>query len=200
MFTAYDVPARSCRAGCHWCCYEPVEAFPAEIKLASWGIVHARRDQQVEIFSRLGAWTEAYRAAELHLRPLDFDAYRHAQLLCPFCLDGLCAIYEVRPLNCRLFASCSDPETCRPTRTVHEDIPKAIEVCAAAILALSKIGAPRVYRFQHAVEAIAHYSKIAPHEPEHIWDVEKNGLAEGFLGGSPRMAGVQRAYRMLTEQ
>ncbi|WP_074766987.1 YkgJ family cysteine cluster protein [Magnetospirillum fulvum] len=69
----------ACAPGCGWCCHQPVEASTIEVlAIAAW--LRERPDAAL-LRSRLAAWSGGR--------------------ICPFLVEGGCAIYSVRPLKCR---------------------------------------------------------------------------------------------------
>jgi len=84
--------AAACAAGCGWCCHQPVEASTIEV-LAIAAYLRSRPDAAV-LRARLFAWSGGR--------------------ICPFLVDGACAIYPFRPLKCRGLYQ-PDPRWCMAT-------------------------------------------------------------------------------------
>ena len=94
------VPKFECKPGCHDCC--GIVPFSASEMAAAQKI---RPLEQWEAFQK-GSWVP--RAA--------LEGFR-----CPFISGGGCAIYEVRPMVCRLFGAVDDklltcPHGCGPAK------------------------------------------------------------------------------------
>ena len=99
-----EVPL-ACAPGCHDCCQiMPTAAAPEIVpileRVCSWP-----KEEREGLRERLSKYVEA---AEPH-RAEGFLRFRRD---CPFLADGLCAIYEVRPLFCRGLSS-ENPDLCR---------------------------------------------------------------------------------------
>jgi Fe-S-cluster containining protein len=90
-----------CKPGCTYCCTYRVEALPAEIFLIAQEL-HKRPAE--ELAATTGRLREHASKAK-GLRP------EHHNLTCPFLVDSMCSIYEVRPFGCRRFNSL-DVEQC----------------------------------------------------------------------------------------
>jgi len=85
---APDEPA-ACAAGCGWCCHQPVEVSTAEALAIAAAL---RLDPDAARW--LAGWTGGR--------------------LCPFLVEGACAIYPIRPLKCRGLYQ-PDPRWCMAT-------------------------------------------------------------------------------------
>ena len=84
-----------CRRGCNHCCYGLVKVGMAEARLIAdsddidWGRVRERakavKDKTVQDVHKLGS-------------------------PCPLLVDGVCSVYEVRPIRCRSYWSVSEAD------------------------------------------------------------------------------------------
>ena len=119
----------SCEAGCTACCRHLVPLAPAEWRRL--GELLDRLDAAdsagvAKRWDRLWEQLEAAGISELlleladdpHAVPHDgrlwlASAYRRAGVDCPFLVEGLCTIYDERPLACRLHLSTRPPAECR---------------------------------------------------------------------------------------
>lgn len=109
-------PAPACRKGCHFCCHAWVSATPPEIFLVANTLRDRHRTDLATLIERLGA-------ATADTRGLDQTARHATRQACALLVDGLCSVYQARPINCRAFASLS-LEKCEETfRLGGEDIP-----------------------------------------------------------------------------
>jgi Fe-S-cluster containining protein len=107
----------SCRAGCHACCYHIVETTAVEAEII-------RRYARVELDSkaRLSVLTKIENGERYYPGPISFEEnysdhvtqkYLDSHIPCPFLFEqGLCMIYQVRPMNCRKHMVFSDPDLC----------------------------------------------------------------------------------------
>jgi len=116
----------SCRQGCAHCCYylvpvSPAEAFHLEREMRTLpppqqrAIVGVFRMAGRRLLKRLPEYqaerSDTHRSAERLQRLSDWYASLH--LACPFLMNNLCAIYNLRPLACREYWVTSDPDCCR---------------------------------------------------------------------------------------
>jgi Fe-S-cluster containining protein len=109
-----------CGPGCHWCCYLPVRASAPEADLiaAYLGSNLAKQGLQ-DLKARLEVWLNWHRE-ELprHITGADISkTYLLHGPPCPFLSSGLCDIYPVRPMGCRVHYS-SDAARCGPEAPV----------------------------------------------------------------------------------
>ena len=105
-----------CGPGCHWCCYLPVRASAPEAVLISAYLDSVlTKDGLLILKSRLEAWLR-WHMEELPRHITGVDVSKVYQLHgppCPFLIGGLCDIYPVRPMGCRVHFSF-DPVRCGP--------------------------------------------------------------------------------------
>jgi Fe-S-cluster containining protein len=102
-----------CRAGCAWCCYEPVYADQREAELIAERVSRMPAADQERIREATRAWVATFIASPLVGVPdphvLD---YRRLRLACPLLKDGQCSVYEDRPLGCRAHIAQRTAELC----------------------------------------------------------------------------------------
>lgn len=82
----------ACRKGCSYCCYSYVMVLPPEVFRIAEQVRSGRAGTPV-------ASVVAERAVPL--RGLDTKARTGAKLPCPLLENGMCSVYEVRPIVCR---------------------------------------------------------------------------------------------------
>ena len=129
----------TCDKGCCSCCFhwvEDVNSFEAEI-IAHYirenmpdkipQIKNSCIEDQAEL-ERLYALVQEKLTQEQDETIDEIDlllsVFYQARRLCPLCgSDGLCMIYPVRPLTCRIYMSFSDPGLCDPSYINDEYIP-----------------------------------------------------------------------------
>lgn len=129
----------TCGKRCCSCCFhwvEDVNSFEAEI-MAHYisinmpdkipHIIKSCIEDQAEL-ERLYALVQKRLAREQDEAIDEIDlllsVFYQARRLCPLCgSDGLCMIYPVRPLTCRIYMSFSDPGLCDPSYINDEYIP-----------------------------------------------------------------------------
>lgn len=121
----------SCVKGCSACCSEPVMVNEAEARLIVSSIPAAKLPAVKE---RTRVWLQKVSAAGLLPNPephvLDWLA---AEAVCPLLENGLCLVYEHRPLGCRYHTARDNPQLCfsRETRleqryAINKELPTLI--------------------------------------------------------------------------
>lgn len=110
--SAADGKPVTCRAGCFFCCKEPVFAEEREV---FWLLESMSEHERTVLTLRTGIWLAKFLSSGLigEERP-DAHVYRAKLLWCPL-LDstsGLCRVYDRRPVECRLFMTFMDPGGC----------------------------------------------------------------------------------------
>ena len=112
--TGADVP---CRMGCNWCCRLPIQATTPEGVLAAEYIrKNLGAEEAAALFARIKGWLDWFSKDFQTLAQsgkVPRDIYMKHGPGCPFLVDGLCAIYPVRPMGCRVHFS-RDEALCRP--------------------------------------------------------------------------------------
>ncbi len=105
----------TCSKGCSSCCSEPVYSRESEVDFIVGKISKAwTRQEKDALEARTEAWKDRFVAAGF----LDVDTpkvmpYRASKNPCPLlAADGSCSIYEIRPLECRLFIATGPREAC----------------------------------------------------------------------------------------
>lgn len=89
----------SCRKKCSYCCYQAVDLFDMEFEL------YADMYKSGKILINI----EQLKKSENHHTVDDFIK---EPLACVFLKDGLCSIYDVRPISCRKYYVSNDPVHC----------------------------------------------------------------------------------------
>ena len=88
-------PHAACKKGCSFCCYVPVEITQVEARY----IASETGKNLIEL-------------TENKTKKRDGSP-------CPFLNNGVCSIYRVRPLACRVFASLDGAEKCADANSPH---------------------------------------------------------------------------------
>lgn len=106
-----------CAKGCFHCCKEPVMALRDEARnlLTTLSPVAL-----AEVKERTAAWWDKYFASKMNRQPCQDDwkgpgnllAYRAQNLWCPLLKDGLCTVYDQRPVGCRMHNAVGSPTMC----------------------------------------------------------------------------------------
>jgi Fe-S-cluster containining protein len=130
----------SCRRGCSHCCYhwvEDVNSFEAQI-IAQYVTKHlshkietiveqCREDEKLLTHIEnltLEKIAHGNQAAGLDHIDLVLSVFYQMKKSCPLLLEsGVCSIYRVRPLTCRIYMSFSDTVLCDPQYQDQDDTP-----------------------------------------------------------------------------
>lgn len=111
-----------CAKGCHHCCDEQLYVERREAVHIVEGLSPEEKER---IIPRLKVWLEktaAMRAGpvlESTGMPDAFD-FRDLKATCPLLEDGLCMVYERRPMSCRQFFALGNPDDCRMPMRRHQ--------------------------------------------------------------------------------
>ena len=111
----------SCRAGCTRCCQQLVPMTPVELEALANAVQRWPSDQRQQIAKAAARQAEHF--AFLGLVDLLEDAppgelgtvaaaWAEQRVDCPLLIDGLCSVYEDRPLACRAQLVTSEPAEC----------------------------------------------------------------------------------------
>jgi hypothetical protein len=155
----------ACTAGCTGCCEEMVMVFrPEALRVARW-LERPENEAAREAFvAAYGAWKARVGDAPARLAAAfasgDEAAHLRAHIaqwkervLCAFNRDGLCSIYEVRPLLCRDAHALDTPAHCYgddpsgkpPVHLDSEDVDAFLEHARVTLRAVHHaIGGPRL--------------------------------------------------------
>lgn len=112
-----------CSKGCHHCCSE---ALYVDSKEADWIVAGMSVEQRERVAIRTKQWLQ--QAAEmLRTKPtndglLDAFEYREHKIPCPLLEEGLCSVYDRRPMGCRMFLATGNPDDCRMPARRHAKI------------------------------------------------------------------------------
>ena len=90
----------SCKKGCDYCCYGPVEIYHIEAKYISDNLNNIKIKENCKIFDR-----------EKYQREVFYEGNYFRK--CPFLKNHECSIYNFRPFICRIFNSLSDSSICK---------------------------------------------------------------------------------------
>jgi Fe-S-cluster containining protein len=119
----------ACRAGCFFCCFQPVEASLPEVLLIAEELGRSvPAAEMAALRVRIGRHKEAVRANP------------EGNALCPLNVDGRCQVYDARPLACRGY-NAVDAQACATRHSEGSDTPiqyvgDPVAVTRAADLAL----------------------------------------------------------------
>lgn len=112
--------AIACAEGCAFCCHLKVIASPVEVLALA---AHLRRTLTPEALSELRARVSKTDAVT---HGMSTDARARAKTPCPVLVDGRCAGYAQRPLNCAGACSMDAGDCERAFSRPEEDIPVPI--------------------------------------------------------------------------
>jgi len=109
-----------CEVGCNYCCHQSIEVINIEIPLIH---EYIRQNIKGELFEKikvnLSNWLDFFdnntpdktlKAREIFHDFLNISA--DYSLPCPFLINELCSIYEIRPFTCRVHVVTNNPELC----------------------------------------------------------------------------------------
>lgn len=103
-----------CSKGCHHCCDEVTYADAREIDHIVAGL---SPELKARVIERLRVWlVKAKPMLEKEAEQngyIDGYVYRDMKLTCPLLEDGLCSVYDRRPMGCRLFLATGNPDNCK---------------------------------------------------------------------------------------
>lgn len=117
-----------CKRGCNYCCYQQIEVLNIEESEIRRKIKqHLPAEQIQEITNDINLWLDFFDANTPKLSVISpeyvFSEFSNAcaenQIKCPFLVGGECAIYDYRPLTCRIHMVLDDPEDCNINRLRH---------------------------------------------------------------------------------
>jgi Fe-S-cluster containining protein len=116
-----------CKPHCSHCCHQmPANVSTIELiaiyhQVQQRGLLgrFMRRSIRLEevwagVFDRCGDAPEGTEEVD-HFREIVLKGFLTLKHPCPFLEDGLCAIYDCRPLSCRMHFSISPPHWCNPS-------------------------------------------------------------------------------------
>jgi Fe-S-cluster containining protein len=110
-----------CSIGCNYCCYQSIEILNIERPLIHDFVMKNIVDKDFEIIrDNLSNWLDYFdnnTPNKLTLKLEDVfinfrDLSAKGSLKCPFLINGLCSIYDRRPLTCRVHVVEDSPEKC----------------------------------------------------------------------------------------
>jgi Fe-S-cluster containining protein len=141
----------TCSSGCCQCCRYNIVINAAE---AHTLVRYVRREftteRMEELKTRTRLWHrwDEYRIGRLpqssSASAADFADFDH---FCPFLVDSLCSIYQVRPMVCRTHYVLSDPAYCR---SVND--PASIEAPPTAISSVVTLSGPMAAAVKDYIE------------------------------------------------
>lgn len=101
--TAQEGRPAECRKGCSWCCHQPVFAVTHELLYIT---AHLRNNAS-EVERR--RFLENARRKSVNTAEKSHEKLLRYRSPCPFLTEGICGIYAVRPMACRIYLSSSEP-------------------------------------------------------------------------------------------
>lgn len=133
-----DPPPRplACEAGCNYCCSVQVQVLAPEVLYLAGYLKRTRRQEE------LAALSAALADFGDQVKDLTPDRRSAMKAPCPLLVDGLCSVYEARPIACRS-ANSTDAQRCQavldPDSSVGavETYSHQVTVCRQATKALA---------------------------------------------------------------
>lgn len=106
-----------CKKGCSHCCYEAAYSDRRQID----HIIEGMTPEQIEeVKARLPAWLEKTAGMRARDREKSAIPYRELNVACPLLKDGLCSVYDRRPLDCRIWFAIGNPDDCAMLARKHQ--------------------------------------------------------------------------------
>ena len=120
---------KSCRKGCHYCCYDPIYADILEAEYIKIHLKHLSPSSFTVITEEWRKWFDKYSRLDLHRNDVltreQFMEQKRVLTLnkvkCPFLINNECSIYEVRPVLCRTFYSTGSPLSCNYSNHIDSE-------------------------------------------------------------------------------
>jgi Fe-S-cluster containining protein len=123
----------ACAKGCHWCCHQLVVITCRDDGRRILAAARARFT-----VAEFESFEAAVREQDAAIGRLGHEAAQALRWPCPLLRDGLCAVYDVRPVACRSVVS-PDPDCCREMMEAEsfEDLSPKHQALATQIGALA---------------------------------------------------------------
>lgn len=112
---------RVCTKGCSTCCHQVVNVFKDEAEIIKNYITNHFTLEQRKITTAIAEEyikkvNKSFKGKKFTALDFSYKNYKEncfKGIQCPFLHDNLCAIYQVRPIECRAFLSIKEPEACQ---------------------------------------------------------------------------------------
>tara|TARA_Y100000310_G_scaffold319943_1_gene375814 strand:- start:912 stop:1517 length:606 start_codon:yes stop_codon:yes gene_type:complete len=157
----YTVPCAGCSKPA--CCSLLVQVFPSEAWYISEEIDKLPRKVRRQIDRKLAKWLQWHRKQGDW--KYEEPAYFEQQKACPLLIDGKCAVYDRRPVNCRCYQPLDTaPEWCNSTEYTTKpkiDMDPARDVAMAGIM---EDGVEYYCTLQLALCAVRSIGRVTPDE------------------------------------
>lgn len=137
-----------CTKGCSSCCYQQIEVMSYE-RDAIKKFVSKNLDNETKEKVKLGLieWLDYFDNNTPNDKPLDGQAIfgdfgqlvAKKGLKCPFLIDNLCSIYEMRPTTCRIHYVETQPELCAKDR-LRDSAPKGLNLRIQIMQMMKSLG------------------------------------------------------------
>lgn len=121
----------TCGKGCSACCSEPVYVNAAEARLM---LANLPEPERAGVAERTSQWATRLKASGLlkEKQPHVLKWLR-VNAPCPFLKDGLCLVYQHRPLGCRYHTAVGPKELCFSTGTRFKQRYMMVEQITGAV-------------------------------------------------------------------
>ena len=119
--TIIDAENKCCKPGCSFCCHQQIEIMESEKPvIIDYIKLKINIEEKEKIKNDLNIWLNFFDENTPDNKILNgFDIFLDFRkkcakqvLKCPFLINNLCSIYEVRPLACRVHYVLHNPELC----------------------------------------------------------------------------------------
>jgi len=139
---------KACYKGCSACCYQQIEIMNFEKEaIRTYVSDNIKGDLLVKVKQGLNEWLDFFDKNTLNDKPLDgkeiFEIFNRTAaikgLRCPFLINDICSIYEMRPLTCRIHYVEDNPKLCETNR-LRDSAPKAYMMRANMMQIMKNLG------------------------------------------------------------
>ncbi|MGW8314124.1 MAG: YkgJ family cysteine cluster protein [Bacteroidales bacterium] len=108
--TTLEGKPAECKKGCSWCCHQAVFAVTHEILYILAQLMEGKEEEK-----QLRFLNRANEKSKITTRK-SYEELLRFRKPCPFLTEGICGIYDVRPMACRIYLSSSEPACQRDYR------------------------------------------------------------------------------------
>lgn len=169
--TANSNQGLACKSGCDYCCHYKIEVTPAEVLTIQQHVVRHFKPEQIQ-----QVMAQARRNVA-EAKGLSRQAQTAINQRCAFLLERQCAIYEVRPSNCRSYHA-TDVRVCETSFHQPDVIFPKIQVES-----IEDAGGGLASGFEQAMGALGMDSKLYDMSSAFIEAMSSPTLAQRLKSG-----------------
>jgi Fe-S-cluster containining protein len=151
-----------CSKGCNFCCYQSIETLNIERPVIHEYVRKTIKGEMFEtVKNNLSDWFDYFDSNTPNKLKLNFEDvfvdFRNLSakqsLKCPFLIAGLCSIYEMRPLTCRIHVVENLPQNCNLYK-LRDSSPQAFEYRNSIKNEISRITDIHIMPLSYAISDI----------------------------------------------